>query len=446
MSELPKTKTLLFAPEEVDERRDLQNAMLFGIIAVMVLVMLALIGVPTGVLNIPLRENVLVALAGLVVAIGGLIGLRMQRPVHQLAWSALLAWTVVLTAAIHFTGGPQTPMPAMYVLIVVAASFLLGRNRAMAIALFGLVNYAIMLALEYYGILPMVPIWNMTFEPHGRELLLIVNVLTVAAPTLVTATMAGTLAARLRDTNLNLRESERLRESLADMIVHDLRNPLTALLGGMDILRLTLSDQMSGDQKHLLENARRSGHALLGMVGELLDISKMEAGKFALNSQVVDLCELVTEASDQMRPLTENVGVQIRTLLCDEVKSVPCDKQLISRVVTNLLSNAIKHSPDGSTISVVVRQRGTFAMVSVTDNGPGISAEHRQRIFEKFGQIARPGAERRGTGLGLAFCKMAVEAHGGKIWVESEVEHGSTFQFTLPMSARPATTDVKREA
>ncbi len=427
------TKSTIFSPEAIDEQRDLRNVLLFGILTSGVLASLAIVGVPTKILQIPLFENVLTAFIGAVISALGLMGLQFNYPPRQLAWAALMSWTVIMTIGIHLCGGPQTPLPAVYVLIVVAASFLLGRNGALVVALWGLINYAVILALEYYGVLKMVEIWNMPFEPEGRELLLVVNLLTVAAPSIGTAFLGGTLASRLRNTNLGLLESERLRESLSGMIVHDLRNPMTALLGGLDILRITLSEHLDDEQKHLLENARHSGHSLLGMVNELLDISKMEAGKLALNIQMVDMCVLVSESIDLVRALTEVEELEIRTALCDDVKQVPCDRQLISRVVANLLSNAIKHTPSGGTISVIARQVGSNATVSVADTGPGISPEYHKLIFEKFGQVEKRGQERRGTGLGLTFCKMAIEAHNGQIWVESEVGQGSTFCFSLPM-------------
>jgi signal transduction histidine kinase len=116
-----------------------------------------------------------------------------------------------------------------------------------------------------------------------------------------------------------------------------------------------------------------------------------------------------------------------------------CDRQLIRRVMTNLLSNAIKHTPAGGTITLGVRNRANNTIeVCVADTGNGIAPEFHRRIFEKFGQISQQGSERHGTGLGLTFCKIAVEAHGGHIWVESQLGRGSSFFFTVPVGDLPA--------
>ena len=323
-------------------------------------------------------------------------------------------------------------MPALYLLVVVAASFLLGHLGATVIAVLSTLCYATILYLEYTGVLRMVLIWRMTFDPHERGILLIVNWLAVTIPALLTSQLAGTLAARLKWTNLYLRQSERQRENLTGMLVHDLRNPLSALMAGLDILRLTLANELSAEQMNLLDISRRSGYVLLGMVGELLDISKMEAGKLALNIQPVDLRQLITESVDAERALADAEKIEFRLALSDEVKQVPCDRQLVSRVMLNLLSNAIKYTPSDGTITVTTRKAGSSIVVEVADTGSGIPREYQQLIFEKFGQVDQPGQERRGTGLGLPFCKMAVEAHGGQIGVESQAGQGTTIAFTLP--------------
>lgn len=433
-----RSKSTIFAPEEIDEKRDLRNTLLIAGVCIIGFGMLILASGPLPaihVLNIPPLELSLLVLSATLITMAALGALQMNWPVRHVAWTALIAYTIIISLTVHYSGGPLTPMPALYLLVVVAASFLLGRRGATIIAIFSAFCYAVMLYLEYSGVLSMVLIWKLAFNPRERGVLLIVNWLAIAIPAMLTSQLAGTLAARLRMTNASLRESERLRENLSGMVVHDLRNPLTALMGGLDILRLTLGDQMSADQKRLLENSRRSGHTLLGMVGELLDISKMEAGKLTLNIQPVDLRTLISESLDVVRALAEIEELEVHTVLTDDVKSVPCDRQLISRVVANLMSNAIKHTPSGGKITVVALQRGNVAAVSVSDTGSGIPAEYQQSIFDKFGQVEQPGKERRGTGLGLPFCKMAVEAHGGQIWVESKIGKGSTFHFTLPMNS-----------
>ena len=420
--------------EGIGERRDLRNALLVAGACIIALGMMILASGPIPslhVLDIPTLENSLLVAGAVVITVGGLGAMWLNLPTRRVAWVALVAYTLIISLTVHYSGGPLTPMPALYLLVVVGASFLLGQRGAAVIAVLSTACYAIILYLEYSGALSMVLIWRLAFNPRERGVLLVVNWLAISIPALLTSQLAGTLAARLRQTNLQLRESERQRESLTSMIVHDLRNPLTGMMGGLDVLRMTLPKKLTADQQRLLDISRRNSQVLLDMISELLDISKMEAGQIKLNVQPVDLLELIVKSIDSVSALTDVEQLTIKTRLA-EVEPVPCDRQLINRVIANLLSNAIKHTPPGGTIIIETRPSTDQVTVSVADTGEGIPVEYQRRIFDKFGQIEKPGEERRGTGLGLTFCKMAVEAHGGRIWVESHPGQGSTFFFTLP--------------
>lgn len=446
MAEPAEKRTSIFAAEEIDAARDLRNTLLFVGILVVGLAAMILAASPNVIaLQIPPLQLSLVALTAVLIAFGGIIALQSGLPVRTLSWTVLVAYTLIVSITVHYTGGPLTPVPALYLLVTVGASFLLGRRGATLIALLGVACYALILALEYTGVLPMIQIWRLSFSPRERGSLLIINWLALTIPTLVTAQLAGTLAERLKQTNLHLRESERLRDTLTHMVVHDLRNPLTGLLGWLDLLQSVTGPQMTESQRQLLDNARHSGHILLEMVGELLDISKMEAGKLALNLKPVDLCGLLEEGVATVRALAELEGLTVTVEACaPQGQNIPCDSQLIGRVIVNLLSNAIKHTPPGGQIALKVQPHADDTIrVSVTDTGEGIPPQYQQLIFEKFGQVQLPGQERRGTGLGLTFCKLAVEAHGGRIWVESQVGQGSTFSFTLPLAREAAA--VRRE-
>ena len=423
----PRGETPAFSEAEL--ARDLRNTLLFGGAAVVCFGAMILASGP--VLQIPPVPNTLAALSGALVTFGGLIALQSGWSARRVAWSALVAYALIVSVAVHYTGGPLTPMPALYLLVVVAASFILGRRGATLIGAVSVVGYALVLLAEYAGWVDMVLIWRWQFEPGERGLLLIVNWLVVFIATLITAQLAGTLAERLRQTNAQLRESERLRDNLTQMIVHDLRNPLVALMGWLDLLQSQRMQDADGVEQLLLKNARHGGEVLLGMVSELLDISKMEAGKLRLNPQAVDLCALLRETADAMHALGEVEELDLQVVPCDAAVTVTCDRQLISRVLVNLVSNAIKHTPAGGSVTLSVHLQADEVQVRVSDTGIGISAENQARIFEKFAQVQQKG-ERRGTGLGLTFCKIAMEAHGGRIWVESEVGEGSTFAFTLP--------------
>jgi len=263
-------------------------------------------------------------------------------------------------------------------------------------------------------------------------------------PTLLKARIGACLEKKrlwdeLRQNYERLQALERLRDDLTHMIVHDLRTPLTSIITGLQTLKLWGSPP--DDPEQLLPLAIRGGHTLLGMINDLLDISRMEGGSLPLERQELRAADLVDYALQQVTALAQERSLQMVRDLPSETVLFRGDEEKLRRVLVNLLGNAIKFSPTGGAITTSARwQESANAMLfSVRDTGEGIPAEATQRIFEKFGQVeTRKAGRNMSTGLGLAFCKLAVEAHGGQIWVESELGQGSTFSFSLPLpSATP---------
>jgi signal transduction histidine kinase len=236
----------------------------------------------------------------------------------------------------------------------------------------------------------------------------------------------------LRASFERLRELEHLRDSLTQMIVHDLRSPLTVIGMTLELL----GQFVPGDEPgvaDLLTGARRGTQEMAGMIAQLLDISRMEAGQMPLRRLRGDLVELAEAAQQSVAPLAG----QRRVVLQSAGPVIAShDGELVTRVLRNLLVNAFKFTPDGTEVRVCLGCDGGEARVTVTDSGGGIPAEDHAKIFEKFGQAGNR-TKRQGTGLGLAFCKLAVAAHGGRIGVESQVGRGSTFWFTLPLENEP---------
>ncbi|MBN2003354.1 MAG: HAMP domain-containing histidine kinase [Anaerolineae bacterium] len=426
------------------ETRDLRNALLVGGAVTLGLGAMILASSPRILgLNIPPLPLIFIASLSFMVTVIGLYGIKAKLPVRTLSWATMISYTIIITLTTHFTGGPVTPLPAVYLLIVGATSFLIGRNGATIIAILSVVLYAVMLILEHIGVLPIVDIWRIQFTAHDRGSLLIINWITLSIPTLMMSQLAGTLAERIKHTNEELRESERVRDNLIHMIVHDLRNPITALMGGLDVLLMALSGKINDEEKRLLQNARHSNQILLRLVNEILDINKMEAGKFELKLAQVNVADLVIQNTEAMQAAAELEGQHLDVALGTTETFITCDANLIGRVIANLLTNAFKYTPEGGTIttSLEVHPTNNTLTISVIDTGPGIPPEYQQSIFEKFTQVKGYEGKRRGTGLGLTFCKMVVEAHGGRIWVESEMGKGSKFSFTLPL-AGPATPMV----
>ncbi len=235
-----------------------------------------------------------------------------------------------------------------------------------------------------------------------------------------------------------LQELEELRDNLTHMIIHDMRTPLMGAMGGVQLL--------SGGEKKLDVEAEEHVNMALSavreldvMVTSLLDISRIESGKLALECNECDVKSLAVAIADRMAPNAEFEEMQIA--VSGESVFASVDEKLIERVFQNLLNNAIKFSPAHSTVKVAVSADEENVRVTVTDSGCGIPEKYQEKIFEKFGQIeARQNREKHSTGLGLTFCKLAVEAHGGRIGVVSPVTQagedgpgrGSTFWFTLP--------------
>jgi signal transduction histidine kinase len=248
-------------------------------------------------------------------------------------------------------------------------------------------------------------------------------------------TREARLTAELQHNYEKLQQAEGMRDDLTHMIVHDLRTPLTSLLTGLQTLEI-LGDTLSTDQNEMLEIALNGGQTLLGMVNDLLDISKLEDGSLKLEYGPVEPRELAERATSQVALLTREKGLTLVVEISPDVPAFSADEDKLRRTLVNLLGNAIKFTPTGGTVTVVARRAAdTDALFfSVQDTGEGIPKEAFGRIFEKFGQVeSRKAGRKMSTGLGLTFCKMAVEAHGGQIWVESELGKGSQFNFTIPL-------------
>ncbi|MDQ3812890.1 MAG: PAS domain-containing sensor histidine kinase, partial [Armatimonadota bacterium] len=238
-----------------------------------------------------------------------------------------------------------------------------------------------------------------------------------------------------------LRAVNQLKNDLADMIVHDLRTPLTSLITGLQTVELL--GNLNDDQQEFLNISVDGGLTLLGMINDLLDISRMEEGSLHLKYEEVVVVDLVERALKQVTSLAEHKNLTLVRDIAPDLPVLSADEDKLQRILMNLLGNAVKFTPFNGTISVAARLANQEAdgepamLFSVTDTGEGIPEEAFERIFEKFAQVeTRQAGRKMSSGLGLTFCKMAVEAHGGRIWVDSELGKGSTFSFTIPL--RPA--------
>ena len=239
-----------------------------------------------------------------------------------------------------------------------------------------------------------------------------------------------------------LEKLELLRDSLVHMIVHDLRSPLAGIRAYLDLVKMDGAGKLDLELTQSIDAARKVAVEMTDMVSDLLDVSRLEVGKMPLELAPADMGGLVVEA---VAAAGASPRVRIRVEPPADKLRVVCDAGVIRRVLTNLVVNAVKFTPSSGQIAVSVRGNGNEVKVEVVDTGPGIPPEYHEKVFEKYGQVeaARHGAK-HSTGLGLTFCKLAVEAHGGQVGLESAVGAGSTFWIVLPVrgpvvNTRPTT-------
>jgi PAS domain S-box-containing protein len=225
---------------------------------------------------------------------------------------------------------------------------------------------------------------------------------------------------------------DNLRNDLISMIYHDLRSPLANIVSSLDVIEAMLPQDADPSQRSLLKIAIRSTERIQRLTNSLLDLRRLEAGQPVTNQQPVSPVSLSNDAVETVMPVLTNKNQEISVLVPEDIPQVWVDPDMIRRVLTNLLENAVKYTPAGSKISIGALVTEGQVLMWVQDTGPGIPQSEQDRIFDKFTRLhGRSGP--RGFGLGLAFCRLAVEAHGGRIWVESGPESGACFKFTLPV-------------
>jgi signal transduction histidine kinase len=239
------------------------------------------------------------------------------------------------------------------------------------------------------------------------------------------------LYAQLQQNYQRLQELEKIRDDMRNMIVHDLRTPLTAVIVGISLLGK--HGTLTETQREMVSIASTGGTTLLGMINDLLDVEKMESGSERPRYTQLSAATLIEGAIEQVCSIAELEQTELVSEVAPELPLFAGDENKLSRTLVNLIANAIKFTRAGTVTIAASQPDAGHIRFAIRDTGPGIPAEAFEKIFEKFGQV--DAGHRVGTGLGLAFCKLAVEAHGGRIGVESTPGAGSTFSFTLPVVA-----------
>jgi len=247
------------------------------------------------------------------------------------------------------------------------------------------------------------------------------------------------VAERTRDlavANERLQELDRLKSDFVSNVSHELRTPLTAIKGAVDLVLREVAGPLTEKQTHYLARVRSNTQHLAGLINDLLDLSKIESGKIEVKTSHVSLGGLMHEVVETLRPVATEKVIALEANIPEPSILVWADRDKINQVLMNLIGNAIKFTPTQGRVTLSASINGNGSVqVSISDTGPGVPPDEKEKIFDKFYQIAQVGEVKpKGTGLGLAICRALVELQGGRIWVESEINRGSKFVFTLPAS------------
>jgi len=238
----------------------------------------------------------------------------------------------------------------------------------------------------------------------------------------------------LEDTLRKLREAEKMRDDLMKMIVHDLKTPLTSVLATTEMLIDGDFGPLNDEQRKMLTDAEGKAEDLLALIGDLLEVARIEEASMTLDLQPIAPAALLSEIVNEWLIRFQQESATATVDVADDAPVFEADKPLRKRVLGNLVSNALTHSATAVAIQLSARRDNEGILFTVADNGPGIPPEYHEVIFRKFERVKNPNIPRtRSSGLGLAFCKLVVDAHGGRIWVQSAGEgKGSAFHFSLP--------------
>ncbi len=241
----------------------------------------------------------------------------------------------------------------------------------------------------------------------------------------------------LEESYRKLRELEKVRDDLMKMIVHDLKTPLTAVVATLEMVADGDFGPVTLDQKHALGDAEAKSEELLALIGDLLEVAKVEETGIVLETEPVAPGAFVAELVHEWQVRFTQDSAVVVTAVSDDAPTFEGDKPLLKRVFSNLVQNALTHSGRSIELKITARGAEDGILFGVHDNGPGIPEEFQELIFQKFGRVKTAHVPRvRSSGLGLAFCKLVVEAHGGRIWVRSVPGEGSAFYVQLPTQRR----------
>ncbi len=377
---------------------------------------------------------------------------------RSISYNHIIIDLVALTILLHFTGGIENPFTFFFVFHIIAASIVLHYRTVYLLATLAIAMFGLLVGLEYSGVVPHVNLAGFAAPDLYREGSYILAVLAALATVLYTTTyMATAVSGELRKRQ---RQVVDLRERLLEektgelekasvevakledergqflrfigIAAHDLKAPLTAIQGFLWVILGGFAGEITERQRNMMERSARRITELLALISDLLDIPRIETGQIVQEMKEISLRQVIKNSLEGQRDLAKEKGVKLKVELPEGLPKIRGSSARLQQVVTNLVNNAINYTPEG-VITLRVADRPRDLLVEVMDTGIGIPQEEQLRLFEDFFRASNvPG---KGTGLGLSITKRIVEAHGGKIWVESpcpETGTGSKFSFTLP--------------
>jgi len=237
----------------------------------------------------------------------------------------------------------------------------------------------------------------------------------------------------IEDKSRQLEAASRHKSEFLANMSHELRTPLNAIIGFSEVLSERMFGELNEKQDEYLKDIYASGQHLLSLINDILDLSKIEAGRMELEVAEFSLPAAIDNALILVRERASRHGIRLGSAIDDRVGMIRGDERKVKQVLLNLLSNALKFTPEGGRIDVRATMTDGMAEISVADTGVGIAPEDQEAIFEEFRQVGTADKKIEGTGLGLALSRKFIELHAGRIWVKSQLGEGSTFAFTLPV-------------
>jgi signal transduction histidine kinase len=259
-----------------------------------------------------------------------------------------------------------------------------------------------------------------------------VELFTLVSQQLATALEEARLYAEIKEKSAQLESASRHKSEFLANMSHELRTPLNSIIGFSEVLGERLFGDLNAKQAECLNDISTSGKHLLSLINDILDLSKIEAGRMDLELTTFDLAHAIDDSVALMHEWAGQRGIVLQADVAGATGEIRGDERKLRQVLLNLLSNAIKFTPPGGRVDVRAIRTDGAGEVSVKDTGVGVAPEDQEAVFEEFRQVGAGAAKHEGTGLGLTLCRKFVELHGGTIWLESQVGCGSTFTFRIP--------------